>query len=111
MFKIAFMSMKAILTRAAKAAKFRRHMFSWWEVKRGPGSAEKREAMFRRELEERAALLHRLGFSAKQAKHRLRSNVEWDFELSAKPKHVGEVDKIVDAVYRRGGIASGPPSV
>ena len=90
-------------------------MFSWWEAKRVPGSPEKREAMFRRELEERAALLHRLGYSAKQAKHRLRANVEWDFELSQKnkvtPKHLGEVDRIVDSVYRRGGIASGPPSV
>jgi hypothetical protein len=86
-------------------------MFSWWEVKRVPGNSERREAMFRRELEERAALLHRLGYSAKHAKQRLRANVEWDFDLSKKPKHLGEVDRIVDSVYRRGGIASGPPSV
>jgi hypothetical protein len=86
-------------------------MFSWWEIKKAPGSNQKREAMFRRELEERAALLFRLGYSAKHAKQRLRANVEWDFELTSKPKHVGEVDKIVDSVYRRGGIASGPPSV
>ncbi len=90
-------------------------MFSWWEAKRVPGNPETREAMFRRELEERAALFHRLGYSAKHAKQRLRANVEWDFELSRKnkvtPKHLGEVDRIVDSVYRRGGIASGPPSV
>jgi len=90
-------------------------MFSWWEVKRVPGNSETREAMLRRELEERAALLFRLGYSAKHAKQRLRANVEWDFELSQKhkvtPKHLGEVDRIVDSVYRRGGVASGPPSV
>ncbi len=91
-------------------------MFSWWEAKKVPGSraSEQRESMFRRELEERAALLHRLGYSAKHAKQRLRANVEWDFELSRNkvtPKHLGEVDRIVDSVYRRGGIASGPPSV
>ncbi len=67
--------------------------------------------MYRRELEERAALLHRLGYSAKRCKLRLHANVAWDFELHGRPKHAQEVDKIVDAVYRRGGAGAGAPSV
>ncbi len=68
--------------------------------------AEKRHAMYRQELEDHAALLFRLGHTAKQAKARLHANVKWDFEMSGKAKHGGDVDRIVDAVYRR----SGPPS-
>jgi hypothetical protein len=84
--------------------------FPWHEVKRPPVSHEKREEMYRRELEDRAALYLRLGFGAKQAKQRLKAAVAWDFELHGRPKHATEVDRIVDAVYRRGG-GSGPPTV
>ncbi len=86
-------------------------MFDWLDVKRPHYTKEKRHAMYRHELEERAALLHRLGYSRKQAQSRLRANVAWDFELHGKPKHAVDVDQIVEAVYRRGGVASGPPSV
>lgn len=58
--------------------------------------------MFRREIEDRAGLLFRLGYPVKSAKARLQASVAWDFELHGRPKHAGEVDKIVDAVYRRG---------
>ncbi len=70
----------------------------------------RREEMYRREVEDRAQLLFRLGYGVKQCKARLRNSVAWDFELHAKPKHAGEVDKIVDAVYKRGG-TYGPPTV
>ena len=40
----------------------------------------------------------------------LSAGVAWDFDLSGRPKHAGEIDKIVDAVFRRGG-GSGPPTV
>ena len=86
-------------------------MFSWMSVKRAPVNAAAREAMYRRELEERAALLFRLGYSKKRAQKRLQANVSWDFELHDKPKHLSEIDRIVDEVFRRGGVASGPPSV
>jgi hypothetical protein len=92
-------------------------MFAW-DDKKTPSkphkkirTSEKRDAMYRRELEERAALLYRLGYPAARAKLRLHANVAWDFELHGKPRHAAEVDKIVDAVYRRGGLAGGPPSV
>jgi hypothetical protein len=73
--------------------------------------SQAREEMYRRELEERAALLYRLGYSAKRTKARLAANVTWDFELHGRPRHAGEVDKIVDAVFRRGGRAGGAPTV
>jgi hypothetical protein len=86
-------------------------MFEWWEPKRPRLSGEKRAEMYRRELEERAALLQRLGYSAKECKRRLAAHVAWDFELHGRPKHAGDVDRIVDGVYKRGGTSSGPPSV
>ena len=86
-------------------------MFDWLTVKRPRHHKEQRNTMYRRELEERAALLLRLGYSRKHAQSRLRANVAWDFDLHDKPRHATEVDQIVEAVYRRGGIASGPPSV
>jgi hypothetical protein len=69
--------------------------------------------MLRHELEDRAALLHRLGYSKDRAKARLRANVQWDYELHGKPRSPEtdrEIDKLVDAVWRRGG-GSGPPTV
>ena len=86
-------------------------MFPWWVSKRPLRTGEKRAEMYRRDLEERAALLQRLGFTAKRCKQRLAANVAWDFELHARPKHAAEVDRIVDGVYKRGGLASGPPTV
>jgi hypothetical protein len=86
--------------------------FDWMQpkppAKRPPG---RRDEMYRRELEERAALLRRLGFSKDRAAARLRANVSWDFELHGRPRHAADVDRIVDAVYRRGGVSSGPPTV
>ena len=87
------------------------NLFSWHETpKAAIDNRTRREEMYRRELEDRAQLLFRLGFGAKQCKTRLRQSVAWEFELHDKPKHAGEVDKIVDAVYKRGG-SYGPPSV
>lgn len=87
--------------------------FPWLEVKRPPSSATTsatRDEMYRQEVEDRASLLFRLGFSKERAKARLRANVGWDFELHGRPRHAVDIDRIVDAVYRRGG-GSGPPTV
>ena len=69
----------------------------------------KREAMYLAELEDRAALLHRLHYSRAAAVARLRGNLRWDFELHRAPKLIDRVEAIVDAVYQRGGRAGGPP--
>src|SRR5262249_20348910 len=73
-------------------------MFRWYEAKRPTRSPEKRAAMYRRELEERAALLFRLGYSQKHTLRRLAANVAWDFELHGRPRHASEIEKIVDSV-------------
>ena len=86
-------------------------MFDWLIPSPRRNFNQRRDEMYRRELEERAGLLYRLGYSAVRAKARLRANVAWDFELHGRPRHAAEIDKIVDAVYRRGGRAGGTPSV
>jgi hypothetical protein len=78
--------------------------------KRRPNN-QRRDEMYRSELEERAAMLFRLGYNIKRAKARLHANIAWDFELHGRPRHAADVDKIVDAVYRRGGRSGGTPSV
>jgi hypothetical protein len=85
--------------------------FDWMTVPPGKHNNQRRDEMYRRELEERAALLFRLGYSAARAKARLAGNVAWDFELHGRPRHAADVDKIVDAVFRRGGRGGGAPSV
>ncbi|MSP61121.1 MAG: hypothetical protein EXR72_12405 [Myxococcales bacterium] len=70
-----------------------------------------RAAMYRRELEERAALLFRLGYAQPRARARLVANVAWDFEIGGGGPAAQEIDAIVEAVYRRGGLRSGAPTV
>jgi hypothetical protein len=86
-------------------------MFPWEATPPHQRGSEARDQMYRRELEQRAALLYRLNYSAKQVKARLSASVAWDFELHGRPKHALEIDRIVDAVFRRGGPASGGLSV
>jgi len=62
---------------------------------------EQRRAMYKKEIEDRAGLLLRLGYQARDVKARLRKTVDWDFDLQDKPDHAGEVDRIVDDVYKR----------
>jgi len=77
-------------------------MFTWDEkpstFKR---ASERRREMYRREVAERASLLMRLGHKAADVKTRLKKTVAWDFDLQANPEHAGEVDSIVDDVYKR----------
>jgi hypothetical protein len=99
------------LTRRFTGAYVEAPMFDWMITPPRKHNNHKRDDMYKRELEERAALLFRLGYAAKRAKARLHANVAWDFELHGRPRHAADVDKIVDAVYRRGGRAGGTPSV
>lgn len=85
--------------------------FPWWDAKVPAAgaamSARKREAMYLREMEERAALLFRLRYPKDEARRRLRGNVLWDFELHRKPAFVDRADAIVAEVWKRGGRARG----
>jgi hypothetical protein len=62
---------------------------------------EQRRAMYKKEIEERAGLLLRLGYKAAAVKSRLQKTVDWDFDLQHAPEHASEVDRIVDDVYKR----------
>ena len=78
-------------------------MFIWEEKPKTNlrHAKEQRRAMYRKEIEERAGLLLRLGYQAGAVKSRLKKSVDWDFDLQDKPDHAGEVDRIVDDVYKR----------
>src|SRR5678816_3654481 len=77
--------------------------FDWMDPRRNPdrGKIEKarREAMYRGEIEERAALLHRLGYAKDKARARLAANLAWDFPDGKGPLDAGAVDQIVDRLF------------
>jgi hypothetical protein len=77
--------------------------FDWMESRRNPerGKIDKahREAMYRTELEERAALLHRLGYAKDKTRARLAANLAWDFPNGSKPLDGTALDAIVDRLF------------
>lgn len=77
--------------------------FDWMEPRRSPNrppiEAAGRAAMYRAEIEERAALLGRLGHGREQARARLLGNLEWDFSAAVRPLSDGDVDGILDRVF------------
>jgi hypothetical protein len=78
--------------------------FPWLRTGGGlPASvrAARRQAMYRSELAERAALLRRLAFPRDRARRRLADNVAWDFEIGARgaPPSAREIDAVVAAAY------------
>ncbi len=65
---------------------------------------ERRAAMYKAELLERAGLYYRLGYSSKRATARLKANVAWDFDAGdARPTGLTDRDigEIVKAAYLR----------
>jgi hypothetical protein len=81
--------------------------FDWMKAWRNPDAVKaqrpRREAMYRTELEDRAALLQRLGYAKEQVRVRLRANLAWDFERGGSPLSSAEVDAIVDKVFANAG--------
>ena len=77
--------------------------FDWMESRRNPerGKIDKahREAMYRAELEERAALLHRLGYAKDKTRARIAANLAWDFPNGSKPLDGAALDAIVDRLF------------
>jgi hypothetical protein len=77
--------------------------FDWMESRRNPerGKIDKahRETMYRAELEERAALLHRLGYAKDKTRARLAANLAWDFPNGSKPLDGAALDAIVDRLF------------
>jgi hypothetical protein len=77
--------------------------FDWMEPRRNPGHGKtekaRREAMYRTELEERAALLHRLGHDRETVRSRLAANLGWDFPPGTSPIAPSALDAILDRVF------------
>jgi len=77
--------------------------FDWMESRRNPERVKidkaHREAMYRTELEERAALLHRLGYAKDKTRARLAANLAWDFPNGSKPLDGAALDAIVDRLF------------
>lgn len=77
--------------------------FDWMVAKRNPEVARaqkaRREAMYKTELEERAALLQRMGHGKDTARARLHANLRWDFDGREAPLKPADVDAILDRVY------------
>jgi hypothetical protein len=77
--------------------------FDWMVPKRNPAVARaqtaRRADMYRAELEDRAALLSRLGYAKDTARARLRANLRWDFEGREAPLSVADVDTIVERAF------------
>src|SRR5690606_14034641 len=73
--------------------------------RRRASDAERRAAMYRDELIQRAGLYYRLGYPPSRAIARLKANVEWDFELTGRARPSGLTDKeigeIVKSTYLR----------
>jgi hypothetical protein len=86
--------------------------FDWMVAKRNPEAARaqkaRRDAMYRIELEDRAGLLSRLGYSKESARTRLQANVRWDFEGGKGAVAAGDVDAIIDRVFGGNGPAGRP---
>ncbi|HVZ73262.1 MAG TPA: hypothetical protein VHJ20_12865 [Polyangia bacterium] len=82
--------------------------FDWMVAKRSPDVARAQKAKFgamvRTEIEERAALLHRLGYTKDDARARLQANARWDFEGSKAngPVSAAQIDAIVDRTFGGG---------
>ena len=76
--------------------------FDWMQPKRNASYTKtlsaKREAMYRGELVERAALLHRLGHGKATVRARLAANLGWDFDGAA-GAIAGELDGIVEREF------------
>ena len=68
-------------------------------------ASEKAEAQYLKELKDRAAMLHRLGYEKDAAVARLLGNVNWDWECSPVPSFVenlrAAVPKLVEEIFSK----------
>lgn len=79
--------------------------FEWWNPEVNPVVAARNPSRLRdaflAELDQRARMLFHLKYDRDRAVRRLRDNLEWEFELSKLPGFADEVEKRVDAVFKR----------
>jgi hypothetical protein len=70
---------------------------------------EKAELQYRSELEDRAALLYRLGYDREAVTARLRGNMAWDWECSPRPAFVAAVEQAIPAIVEKVFSRAKPP--
>ena len=79
--------------------------FDWMQPHRPIGRAKvdagRRASMYRAEIEERAALLGRLGHTRDSVRARLAANLAWDFSPARRPLTDAELDAILDRVFAK----------
>jgi hypothetical protein len=79
--------------------------FDWMQPHRPAGrnkvDADRRASMYRAEIEERAALLGRLGHTRNDVRARLASNLSWDFAPAHRPLTDADLDSILDKVFAK----------
>ena len=79
--------------------------FDWMTPKRPAIDPQKRLAMYKREVADRAGMFYRLGYSTEEACSRLLNNADWDFEIGAgvRPEELDAeaIANIVAATYAR----------
>lgn len=79
--------------------------FEWMQPHRPAArakiDADRRANMYRAEIEERAALLGRLGHPRDSVRARLAANLEWDFPPARRPLTDADLDGILDRVFAK----------
>jgi hypothetical protein len=79
--------------------------FDWMQPHRAPARAQvdaaRRAGMYRAEIEERAALLSRLGHTRASVRARLAANLDWDFPPPRRPLSDADLDAILDRVFAK----------
>ena len=77
--------------------------FEWMQPHRAPArakiDADRRVGMYRAEIEERAALLVRLGHGRDGVRARLAANLSWDFSAARRPLTDADLDGILDRLF------------
>jgi len=88
--------------------------FDWMEPHRPAArarvDAERRASMYRAEIEERAALLGRLGHTRDTVRARLAANLTWDFSAAKRPLTDADLDAILDRVFAKPAPPARAPS-
>ncbi len=79
--------------------------FDWMQPHRAPArakiDADRRAGMYRAEIEERAAMLSRLGHGRESVRARLASNLNWDFPPAKRPLSDADLEGILDRVFAK----------
>ena len=81
--------------------------FDWYESQIPDAFKEKIsdrfEEVYLEEVRFRARLFFNLGYPSEYAVHRIKENLQWEFELSTVPDFIERIEEEVKAVYKHYG--------